>query len=154
MCSVAIETADHLLLNCPFAAHIWNYFRQLLGVNHLPVSLGELWGEWRRKLTKPSLPFWDLLVKAINWNIWLERNARIFNFNCLSSDTIILKIIRMLMSWYFAAPESKKAKIEDSVTKIRRNLDFLVPRDAVHATLRHAHLPLAISSSSLLFLYS
>lgn len=81
-------------------------------------------------------------MRAINWNIWLERNARIFNSNCLSADSIIIKIDRMILSWYNAAPEAKKAKLDDPMTKIKRSLDFIVTRDsAVDAPLSRPPSP-------------
>ncbi|XP_039118169.1 uncharacterized protein LOC120254088 [Dioscorea cayenensis subsp. rotundata] len=135
LCHAGVETADHLLLHCPFALHIWTFFGQLFGVRHWPRSLVDLWGDWRRMIPKPLIPFWDLLVRAINWNIWLERNARIFNSNCLSSVSIIMKIVRMLISWFDAAPEPKKAKLEVPVSKIKRSLEFLSPRIAEQSVL-------------------
>ncbi|XP_039114040.1 uncharacterized protein LOC120249550 [Dioscorea cayenensis subsp. rotundata] len=131
LCNAAIETTDHLLLHCSFASHIWNYFGQLFGIFLSPGSLVDLWRSWRSILSKNLFPFWDLLVRAINWNIWLERNARIFNSNCLSTVAIIFKINCMIISWYDAAPEAKKAKLEDPVSKIKRSLEFLSSADVV-----------------------
>lgn len=33
MCHADVESADHLLIYCPVASSIWNYFTQLLGLN-------------------------------------------------------------------------------------------------------------------------
>lgn len=54
-----------------------------------------------------------------------------FNFICLSSDSIILKIARILIVWLTAAPVSKKAKLEELTLKIKRSLEFLSAKDVV-----------------------
>lgn len=73
--------------------------------------------------------FWDLLLRAITWNIWLERNACIFTSSCSSTATIIVKISHMVLMWLNAVPDSKRAKLEESISKIKRSLEFLSTRD-------------------------
>lgn len=79
-------------------------------------------------MKKSLISFWDLLVKSIMWNIWIKRNARIFNFNCLPTVSNIMKIEHMLLSWLNAAPDSKKTKVEEPTMKIKRSLEFLSSR--------------------------
>ncbi|XP_039123625.1 uncharacterized protein LOC120260253 [Dioscorea cayenensis subsp. rotundata] len=104
MCHADVETAEHLLLHCPLATHIWTFFAHLLGARHIPRSLVDLWGDWRRAVPKSLLPFWDLLVRAINRNIWLKRNARIFTANCLSITTRFLKLSVWFFLWFSRTP--------------------------------------------------
>lgn len=65
----------------------------------------------------------------MTWNIWIERNARIFDCVCSSTTSIILKIIHVVLMWMNVAPDAKKAKLEESSGKLRRSLDFLSSRD-------------------------
>lgn len=44
MCHANVETADHLLIHCPMALHIWNYFGHLYEARRIPMSLKDLWG--------------------------------------------------------------------------------------------------------------
>ncbi|XP_039134190.1 uncharacterized protein LOC120271576 [Dioscorea cayenensis subsp. rotundata] len=131
MCHAGMETAEHLLIHCPMASYIWTYFSQLLGIRCSPRSLTDLWGDCRRSIPKILLPSWDLLLKAITWVIWLERNARIFTASCLLTVALILKIEHLVLSWFSAAPESKRAKLEDPMAKVKRSLEYLSSSDAI-----------------------
>lgn len=42
----------------------------------------------------------DLVVKALVWNIWLVRNGRIFNATEVLTFLHILKINRIILSWF------------------------------------------------------
>lgn len=78
---------------------------------------------------RPSLKAMsDLVVKAIVWNVWLARNDCIFNANAISAQVILLKVDCMLLSWFSAVPNATKEKLVDSMTTIRRSLDFIGPR--------------------------
>lgn len=70
----------------------------------------------------------DLVVKSIVWNICLARNDYIFNANTLPIHAHILKIDHRLISWFSTVVEGAKAKMEDSISSIRRSLEFLGPR--------------------------
>lgn len=129
MCHADIESVDHLLIHCPVASHLWLFFGQLLGGCRAPQSLKDLWGDWRKHLKKPLIPFWDWLTRAIIWNIWLERNNRIFSAICLSTIAIISKIVHMIQLWFVAAPDSKKARLEEPMAKVNRSLEFHSSRD-------------------------
>lgn len=95
-----------------------------------PSSLKDLWGNWRKSIKKPLTSFWDLLLRAIKWNIWLERNAHIFTSTCASTIIIIIKNVHMILMWMNAAPDSKRAKLDEPMRKIKRILEFLTSRDA------------------------
>lgn len=64
-------------------------------------------------------------MKALVWNIWLARNDRIFNTNVVSVFAIILKCDCMILSWFSAIAEGSKEKCEDSISTIKRSLEFL-----------------------------
>lgn len=93
-----------------------------------PPNLVIVWGSWRASLRQSVRVMGELVVKALVWNIWLARNDCMFNAIVISAHTIILKINRMLLSWFAAADEGTQEKFEDLVAIIRRSLDFLNPR--------------------------
>lgn len=82
-----------------------------------PFSLRDLWGDWCNK--KSLISFWNLFLKAVMWNILIGRNNRIFTATCFTIDTIIVKIIHMVLMWMNAVPESKKPKLEHPMGKSR-----------------------------------
>lgn len=70
-------------------------------------------------------------MRTITWNIWFERNVCIFTSTCLSTDSIIMKIDCMLLLWLIVAPNLKKVKLEELMSKIKRSLEFLTTTEAV-----------------------
>ncbi|XP_039145713.1 uncharacterized protein LOC120282947 [Dioscorea cayenensis subsp. rotundata] len=140
MCHSDVESTDHLLTQCLVASHVWNFFGQLFEVRSGPSSMRDLWGNWRNNIKRPLSFFWDLLARAITWNIWIERNARIFSSSCASIASLIVKIIHMFLIWLNAAPDSKRAKLEEPIKKIKRSLEFVTGRDVGH------HVPPEASS--------
>lgn len=76
----------------------------------------------------PCRDMGDLLVKSIVWNIWLARNDCIFSANILPTHAFILKIDRMLLSWFSTVADGSRVKLEDLISSIRRSLKFLGPR--------------------------
>lgn len=54
LCHANVESADHLLVQCPVVSHIWNFFSQLLDLRRVPTSLADLWGAWRKSIKKTS----------------------------------------------------------------------------------------------------
>lgn len=67
----------------------------------------------------------EIIIKAIIWNIWLEKNKRIFHDSCYDYYVVISKIIHMVLSWIDAALYAKKALLEESVVSAKRNMEFL-----------------------------
>lgn len=55
----------------------------------------------------------------------MERNARIFHNSFSDYPAVIVKIILMILSWIDAAPDVKKARLENPAATAKRSLDFL-----------------------------
>ncbi|KAK1698289.1 hypothetical protein QYE76_014986 [Lolium multiflorum] len=66
------EDTDHLLLTCPQAREVWNFFFPDFDIGG-PSNLTDLW------LTKCRSYEETTVNTAIVWNIWKRRNARTFN---------------------------------------------------------------------------
>lgn len=64
------------------------------------------------------------MVKALVWNIGLVRNDRIFNANIVPALAIIMKCDCMIISWFSPDTEGGREKFKDSITTIRRSLEF------------------------------
>lgn len=62
------------------------------------------------------------------WCIWLELNERVFNSKFLPIIYILFKINHLLLLWWNAATEAKRAKLDDSITSVKRSLEFLETR--------------------------
>lgn len=66
----------------------------------------------------------DLVVKVIVWNIWLVRNDCIFNAYVIPIQSLYVKINRILLSWFSAASDGVKEKIEGSMLIVQWSLEF------------------------------
>ncbi|XP_039122026.1 uncharacterized protein LOC120258641 [Dioscorea cayenensis subsp. rotundata] len=128
MCHTNMESVDHLFLHCSLANEVWVFFCRLLSVPEPPDSMHLIWSSWRNSVRPEARLSVDFPVKALTWNIWLARNDRIFNAKILPTHCIIININRMLLSWFDALANSAKEKLEDSMSKVKRSLEFLGSR--------------------------
>ncbi|KAJ3707671.1 hypothetical protein LUZ61_011376 [Rhynchospora tenuis] len=85
-----LETTDHLFLHCNYASLVWSLVQlrfRLPSLNHT-LGIDDFWLSQR-----PSgLKIWDIIWAATTWNIWKERNRRIFS-NCSLPVHLLLKEI-------------------------------------------------------------
>jgi len=85
LCQESSKSALHLTLECKFTGLIWH---ELLGsLNFMftfPHSVLDLFTGWMARYPSPNprniivKVAWTALPKLISWQIWLERNRRIF----------------------------------------------------------------------------
>jgi hypothetical protein len=86
LCNGQLETGLHLSLLCPFAKAVW---RLVLSWEHFdahltlpsqdPVHLISWWEEAVTKINKGERKRFNGMVIFTLWNLWKERNRRIFN---------------------------------------------------------------------------
>nr|BBF89367.1 hypothetical protein [Oryza barthii] len=91
-----LETANHILLDCVFAHQVW------LRVLSSPgwAALSPLRGSWLQDwwpTSRACLPdhlraSFDSLVLLVSWQLWRERNSRVF-VSVLSSVAVVLESI-------------------------------------------------------------
>lgn len=79
---VQIESANHLCIQCPFAREMWMLFTQdypnIHSIAEQASSIGGWWNDLTKKATFKERK-WEITVAMyIVWNIWKERNRRIF----------------------------------------------------------------------------
>lgn len=75
------ENVDHLFIHCPFSLSLWwTLLREVKTVWVIPKGCYDLlcshcviWGRGKRASTLQGC-----LVQSVFWNIWMERNMRIF----------------------------------------------------------------------------
>lgn len=97
MCDQAPETEDHLCLHCPFAKEVWGHVRTWSGdLITIPDSSKGIEAWWNSELQ--GLPQNTRRVKAAlmmytAWNLWKERNRRIFEGKCVQP----LRVLRFII---------------------------------------------------------
>ncbi|XP_039136892.1 uncharacterized protein LOC120274393 [Dioscorea cayenensis subsp. rotundata] len=126
LCFADEETVDHLFHACPFVIRLWNFLTSTFRLPSFPRSVQDLWERWRPKLPNSVRDVGHLISRALLWNVWLERNARIFRESFSAHSIILRKIIHMFLLWVDAVPESKKARFNEPTATAKHSLDFLI----------------------------
>jgi hypothetical protein len=83
LCNLTQETVAHLCKDCPFSAKAWGRILSWANLSFLrgissPGSLYDWCKRLRSRCCKESKKIFDGLLICFWWNIWLERNKRIF----------------------------------------------------------------------------
>jgi ribonuclease HI len=97
-CLHAEETTDHLLLNCEYSKEVWKLATGTQSAISLPPDTRSLLHQWdsyypfKTKKRSQAFALWKVLPKFILWNLWLERNNRIFRDNKRSTTLVVTKI--------------------------------------------------------------
>lgn len=92
LCTCAFKDTNHLFNECPFVRQVWSFvcsWLNLAGGNAQPlVGTSNWWTEIDRQGSKEQkLKTRGALLKTW-WNIWLERNNRIFNSSVRSERDV------------------------------------------------------------------
>ncbi|XP_039146846.1 uncharacterized protein LOC120284108 [Dioscorea cayenensis subsp. rotundata] len=124
LCHSEVESVDHLFLRCRFSQDVWAHISRSLQLPTLSTSTSLLWGDWRSALRLAIRVVGDGAVKAFVWSIWLTRNDYIFSDKCAHPHSVMVKTDHMILSWFSAAPEGLGVKLDDSISSIRRSLEF------------------------------
>ena len=90
LCMKEVESANHLLAQCTFAQHCWALLKQhLCWSTPLPGSVKGIFHCWPNQSHKSIYSYlWKVSLAQLIWEIWKERNRRIFqgkmeNANCI-----------------------------------------------------------------------
>jgi hypothetical protein len=102
LCNRAFETVNHLLVNCRFTIRLWGLHKDWLGLqqlNLLPWPATTLHSWWALISKRKDLASLALLV---SWEIWNERNGRVFNNKYAPPSVILHKIKGEAKLWILA----------------------------------------------------
>ncbi|KAH7843862.1 hypothetical protein Vadar_021521 [Vaccinium darrowii] len=80
LCGADHESHDHLFFGCQYASRIWSHFFHLNGVNRHGLKLRdeEAWIVQHSGGSSMKNTIYKLSLAAVVYNIWRERNGRIF----------------------------------------------------------------------------
>ena len=85
LCNQEQETAAHLILLCPFARLVWERIQawagQLVQVPNGSLEIVDWWQKELAHLPKKTRRTKAAFMLYCAWNIWKERNRRIFEHN-------------------------------------------------------------------------
>lgn len=101
-------SAAHMLFKCRFSLRIWNAVKSWIGASEIDTTA------WQ---TLPSVHAWweattlraghrrhamIMLLMLVVWDLWKERNARVFGNKSTMSSLIIDHIKNEAKDWIFA----------------------------------------------------
>ena len=101
LCRGDTEDLNHLLLHCPFSSTLWNRVLNELGlswvkpqavVNLFSLNLGS-------HISKRGKVLWRVIVQALCWSLWLERNKRVFE-DCHESLEDVWDRVKFRVAWW------------------------------------------------------
>jgi hypothetical protein len=97
LCNSAPETILHLCKDCPFSREVWSKVLSwanltfLSGI-HSATSLYDWWTDLRSLCSRQSRRCFDGLLIQFWWNLWLERNNRIFQSQHRNVDQVVVAV--------------------------------------------------------------
>jgi hypothetical protein len=107
LCNQTLETAEHLFINCRYTARIWDTIKDWVGIpliqpaNWVGLSIDSWWNLLAGGDT-PCRKAVSSLTLLITWEIWNERNARIFRNKHAPTQVVIEKIKTEARLWVLA----------------------------------------------------
>ncbi len=107
LCCGNVEDLEHLFFRCPYARIVWSRIlhgeqRVLLDLLNPPGELATRWRRARSSLTGRAKDFVDLCIAATCWELWMERNQRLFNNRLTRGVDCGNRIISTINLWMLA----------------------------------------------------
>ena len=108
LCNQVQETGAHLLFKCRFTTRIWSSIKTWLGLHdvmpsdwqHLP-TVKDWWMEVINKKA-PNRKAMMSLAMLVSWEIWKERNARVFRHHSSTNAMVVTRIKDEAIMWGLA----------------------------------------------------
>ena len=122
MCKKGSETVNHLFLHCSVAQKVWTNILQKFTISWvLPQDINHLiLGDFMFGRDRRTKLLWSLVIFAVLWTLWRERNQRIFEdreeslpniidsvhywvalWASLNKDLNLFSFMDWLRGWYF-----------------------------------------------------
>lgn len=114
LCHTTLETAVHLLAHCRFSQCIWLDIQRWTGLNlnihnwDRCASVEDWWYLLTHSWQNPAKAVKTLII-LISWELWCERNARIFRHNGSPPMAVVNKIKGEAATWVLAGASSLSA---------------------------------------------
>lgn len=112
LCKADAESTSHLFLHCPWVRYFWDHFISRFGVCWVqPDSLKNLLCWWPKQdlglHKKGGKKMWGLILAALCWAIWEERNRRIFEGVSKESHFVLDATLSRIYNWLFVTQNTE-----------------------------------------------
>ncbi|XP_059635631.1 uncharacterized protein LOC132277803 [Cornus florida] len=97
LCNSHLESHDHIFFQCDYTKPLWSFIQSRCGIHIHPNSWQYLitWAShhWRNNNGFYSNSVAKLALSSLVYNIWMERNRRIFKKNFLSQNALLQQVL-------------------------------------------------------------
>ncbi|XP_016203224.1 uncharacterized protein LOC107643973 [Arachis ipaensis] len=106
LCKKEVESVKHLFLLCDLTWQVWCSWLRRFGEDWaIPGTIRELFESWTgRHKQKQEQKRWLIGFFTVIWNVWVERNARIFNNKEAGVDIVIKRTFLSYEEWTDSDP--------------------------------------------------
>ncbi|XP_059068951.1 uncharacterized protein LOC131859343 [Cryptomeria japonica] len=128
------ESVDHLLLTCEVAQKCWSKLqRKLHWQGPLQCSLKEVFKSWPKQTRKSTLScVWKVIPSIVIWEIWKERNHRIFQ-DKIEDERRLLSRINRAIEEVVGSTASKSSSLSNSFS----SMDRIIQKAWLGIKIRH-----------------
>lgn len=116
LCDQEEESIDHILATCSFTRELWHLILQAIG-RQLPVghpTTAAWWRRLRRSENGEQRKGLDTLFALVSWQVWKERNARLFREESATHSELLETIKAEADRWIAAGAKGLAALIADA----------------------------------------
>ena len=105
LCNQVQETAGHLLFKYRFTTHIWTSLKNWLGLHDVTPEGWHVHNtieDWCSQVIHKRWPYRKApasIVMLISWEVWKERNARVFQNKSSTSRMLVSRIKKEMTMW-------------------------------------------------------
>ena len=119
MCKRDLESSTHLFLQYEFAKRSWSEVWREFGLTSeiLDTILDLLKVCTHVRWNKSVRSFWLLVIWAVLWGIWKEKNSRIFGDDYVSASNLWDKILYWVAIWAKSRVSVKKNRVSVGLTR-------------------------------------
>ncbi|CAN1743900.1 hypothetical protein LINPERHAP1_LOCUS1949 [Linum perenne] len=105
LCSSNNESVEHIFLGCDFVSEIWSRLSSTLSIHApRPMSIAGFIQGWKGlNCVSNYQSAMRVILQAVFWFIWKERNDRIFRDLCATPEVVLHKILFAVGDWLLVA---------------------------------------------------
>jgi hypothetical protein len=104
LCDQVLETADHLVLNCPYAKEVWqgqaSTHQAAANIGSRSATINGWWKKMSRFRKSKMRRQQAAAAGYVAWHLWKERSRRIFEDVSCDPDSLLHLIRADLSSLY------------------------------------------------------
>lgn len=112
---ITVSQTSLFFFSCPCTKNLWDFF--FGGDGRINPRENSLWERtqklWSLNLTRAGLIYRRVAVHALIWNVWFERNNRIFEEKSRDVEEVWNRVVKCIWDWSYEDLGVKDIRLED-----------------------------------------